>query len=107
MVRKREALTAARDTLLGPRATRDNRRVWFEEQDRANEVADGNRCYGLSNMLERPMNMSGPPAAFKIKDGKLDAVQLAVKEVVRVSLLCTYTFLFVLTVFCSPMPTLR
>lgn len=84
MSRKRESLDACRESLLGPSGTRDNRRVWFEEQDRASEVGHGNRCYGLSNMLERPMNASGPPAAMKVVDGKLDAVQMVVKEAVRV-----------------------
>lgn len=81
---KRRALAEARDAMFGPRDTRDNRRVWFEEQDRASAVSGDNRCYGLSNMVERQMNASGPPAALKIIDGKLDATQLAVKEMVRV-----------------------
>lgn len=84
MKSKRDALTKCRDVLLGPQDTRDNRRIWFEEQSRASEVNVGTRCYGLSNMLEKRMNTSGPPAAFKIIDGELDAVQLAVKETLRV-----------------------
>ncbi|KAI0085726.1 hypothetical protein BDY19DRAFT_908928 [Irpex rosettiformis] len=68
---------------MGPRDSRDGRRVWFELQNRAKSVGTDTRCYGLSNMLERPVNASGPPAALKIINGQLDAVQLAVKETVR------------------------
>ena len=81
---KRTDLLKCRDRLLGKRSSRDNRRVWFEEQDRATDIGDNTRCYGLSNMFERIPNKSAPPAALKVVDGKLDAVQLAVKETLRV-----------------------
>ena len=82
---KRIDLLKCRDRLLGSRASRDNRRVWFEEQDRATDIGENTRCYGLSNMFERIPNTSAPPAALKVVDGKLDAVQLAVKDTLRVS----------------------
>ncbi|KAI0083084.1 hypothetical protein BDY19DRAFT_998871 [Irpex rosettiformis] len=64
---KRQSLLACRDKILGPRDTRDGRRVWFEQQNRAKSIGkEETRCYGLSNMLERPMNASGPPAALKV-----------------------------------------
>ena len=75
----RSELLKCRDRILGKRNSRDNRRVWFEEQDRATDIGDNTRCYGLSNMFERIPNTSAPPAALKVVDGKLDAVQLAVK----------------------------
>ena len=82
---KRNDLLKCRDRLLGSRASRDNRRVWFEEQDRATDIGENTRCYGLSNMFERIPNTSAPPAALKVVDGKLDAVQLAVKDTLRAS----------------------
>ncbi|KAI0094150.1 hypothetical protein BDY19DRAFT_911359 [Irpex rosettiformis] len=80
---KRASLKTSRDRMLGPRESRDGRRVWFEEQDRAKEVKKKTRCFGLSNMVERPTNASGPPAALKVVNGKLDAVQLAVKGMLQ------------------------
>ncbi|KAI0083214.1 hypothetical protein BDY19DRAFT_998758 [Irpex rosettiformis] len=82
---KRQSLAACRDSLMGPQETRDGRRVWFEQQNRAKEVKGETRCYGLSNMVERPVTASGPPASLKVINGQLDAVQLAVKETVRAS----------------------
>ena len=84
MNKKRDDLLKCRDRLLGNRSGRDNRRVWFEEQDRATDIGNNTRCYGLSNMFERIPNKSAPPAALKVIDGKLDTVQLAVKETLRV-----------------------
>ena len=85
MVAKRAKLAQSRDAILGPRETRDGRRVWFEEQPRANPVAGATRCYGISNMYECQMNATGPPAALKVIEGQLDAVQLAVKSMVQVT----------------------
>ena len=80
----RSELLKCRDRILGKRNSRDNRRVWFEEQDRATDIGDNTRCYGLSNMFEHIPNTSAPPAALKVVDGNLDAVQLAVKDTLRV-----------------------
>ena len=91
MAAKRAKLMECRDAMLGPRETRDGRRVWFEEQPRANAVRGGPRCYGISNMYERQMNATGPPAALKVVNGELDAVQLAVKNMVQVMCLLLST----------------
>ena len=83
---KRAVLDASINQLFGPRSEREDSVVWFENQPRAREVREGKRCYGLSNLFTRALNRSAPPAAMKVIGGKLDEVQMAVKNVVHVSI---------------------
>ena len=83
---KQELMAASRDRLFGPREDRSRSHIWFEEQSRAAEVHRGSRCYGLSNMWERPYNREAPPASMKVIGGTLDDVQRAVKDVLKVRL---------------------
>ncbi|KAI0340232.1 hypothetical protein BDW22DRAFT_1431254 [Trametopsis cervina] len=78
--RKLARVQAASRVILGDREIRTPSSVWFEQSDRAKPIEHGQRCYGLSHMVEQPRRASGPPTALKVLRGELDETQLAVRE---------------------------
>ena len=59
--------------------------IWFERQDRAKQVQHNKRCYGLSNMVQKPKQSEAPPASMKTTGNELDETQKIVRDTLKVS----------------------
>ncbi len=85
LINERLAVLETREKLLGRREERTPDAIWFERQERAKQVQEDKRCYGLSNMVQKPKQSEAPPASMKTVGNELDETQKVVRETLKVS----------------------
>ncbi|KAI0336888.1 hypothetical protein BDW22DRAFT_1349558, partial [Trametopsis cervina] len=75
---------ASRLVLLGSREEREKTgKTAYERTGRAVPVGGSQRCYGASNMVQKPRQVAGPPAAFKMTGQEPDEGQEMIRQAIQ------------------------
>ncbi|KAI0337020.1 hypothetical protein BDW22DRAFT_1433650 [Trametopsis cervina] len=74
----------SRELALGSREDREkDGKTSFERSGRAEPVGGSQRCYGVTHMVQRPRQVTSPPAALKMNSHTPDAGQEMIRQLVQ------------------------
>ncbi len=85
IVRMLDAITKARDAMLGSKDSRTAEKVGFENHWRAVPIGKTAHCYGHNDMVQQSCTVWGPPGALKTYDGVPDNYQRMIRGYLNVS----------------------